>query len=176
MCGPAGIGKTRALERLADVADSLGFRVLYGRCVESDGAPAFWPWLQVLRSAVSWKPPESLLRALADGAPALARLIPELSALAPETQISHTEPADARAARFVMFDSVARFLKDLSADVPCVVAIDDLHRADAASAALFQHAAREMGSARVAAIVARSNLPGRRAASDAGGGRSPSRS
>ncbi len=35
---------------LAGVALAAGTAVAWGRCVEAEGAPAFWPWRQVLRS------------------------------------------------------------------------------------------------------------------------------
>src|SRR4051812_47714537 len=48
--GEPGIGKTRLAQELAGVALARGTTVVWGRCVDTEGAPAFWPWLQVLRS------------------------------------------------------------------------------------------------------------------------------
>ena len=48
--GEPGIGKTRLAQELAGVALAGGTTVAWGRCVEAEGAPAFWPWRQVLRS------------------------------------------------------------------------------------------------------------------------------
>ncbi|MER7505957.1 BTAD domain-containing putative transcriptional regulator [Nonomuraea pusilla] len=48
--GEAGIGKTRFAQAAADEASARGFTVAWGRCAEHAGAPAFWPWLQVLRT------------------------------------------------------------------------------------------------------------------------------
>ncbi len=48
--GEAGIGKTRLLEELAARASAQGALVLWGRSHESGAAPAFWPWLPVLRA------------------------------------------------------------------------------------------------------------------------------
>src|SRR5438045_533035 len=48
--GEPGIGKTRLLQELAERARS-DFAVLSGRCWEEGGAPAYWPWIQVIRSA-----------------------------------------------------------------------------------------------------------------------------
>ena len=48
--GEPGIGKTRLAQELAGVALAGGTAVAWGRCVEAEGAPAFWPWRQVLRS------------------------------------------------------------------------------------------------------------------------------
>jgi DNA-binding winged helix-turn-helix (wHTH) protein/tetratricopeptide (TPR) repeat protein len=142
LSGEAGIGKTRVIEQLACLADLRGARVLLGRCFESEGAPAFWPWVQILRAAVRSGPHGHPLRSLGAVAPEVAWMVPELRPLVAEAQ---STPSDARTARFVMFDGVATFLKDLSSDGPCVLCIDDIHRADAASAALFQHVAREIG-------------------------------
>ncbi len=48
--GEAGIGKTRLAQELAGLALAQGAAVAWGRCVETEGAPAYWPWRQVLRS------------------------------------------------------------------------------------------------------------------------------
>ncbi|MGI5272625.1 BTAD domain-containing putative transcriptional regulator [Nonomuraea sp. CA-218870] len=44
--GEAGIGKTSLASAAADLAGARGFRVAWGRCPDSGGAPAFWPWRQ----------------------------------------------------------------------------------------------------------------------------------
>ena len=46
--GEAGIGKTRLCQELAGLAADV--RLAWGRCADTDGAPAFWPWREVLRS------------------------------------------------------------------------------------------------------------------------------
>ncbi|HEX5064894.1 MAG TPA: AAA family ATPase, partial [Myxococcota bacterium] len=145
LSGEAGIGKSRALDEIASIAHAHGIGVLRGRCVESEGAPAFWPWIQILRTAVGSNPPDALLRALGAGAREVAWMVPELRSFAPELPPAPTN--DARAARFLMFDSVTAFLRALTLERAFLVSIDDLHRADSASAALFQHVARELGDA-----------------------------
>ncbi|GAA0948790.1 AAA family ATPase [Kribbella koreensis] len=47
--GEAGIGKTRLAQEFAGMALAAGTAVSWGRCVEGEGAPAYWPWRQVLR-------------------------------------------------------------------------------------------------------------------------------
>lgn len=49
--GEPGIGKTRLAQELAGHALALGREVVWGHCVETAGAPAFWPWRQVLKAA-----------------------------------------------------------------------------------------------------------------------------
>jgi hypothetical protein len=49
--GEPGIGKTRLAEELPAAATSRGTLVSWGRCWEGEGAPAFWPWVQVWPAA-----------------------------------------------------------------------------------------------------------------------------
>jgi predicted ATPase len=48
--GEPGIGKTRLAQEIAGGALAAGHAVAWGRCVEADGAPPYWPWLQILRT------------------------------------------------------------------------------------------------------------------------------
>ncbi|WP_196777833.1 ATP-binding protein [Lentzea aerocolonigenes] len=48
--GEPGIGKTRLAQELAGQALALGREVVWGHCVETSGAPAFWPWRQILKA------------------------------------------------------------------------------------------------------------------------------
>jgi DNA-binding CsgD family transcriptional regulator len=52
--GEAGIGKTRLCQELAGLA--AGERLAWGRCVDTDGAPPFWPWREVLRGLGATEP------------------------------------------------------------------------------------------------------------------------
>ncbi|MFJ2174136.1 ATP-binding protein [Streptomyces sp. NPDC087851] len=47
--GEAGIGKTALVTRAAHEARRLGALVLSGSCWDSESAPGYWPWVQVLR-------------------------------------------------------------------------------------------------------------------------------
>jgi predicted ATPase len=49
--GPRGIGKSRLLDEAAVFTRERGAIVHRARCWEEGGAPAFWPWTQILRSA-----------------------------------------------------------------------------------------------------------------------------
>lgn len=47
--GEPGIGKTMLSEELALLATAEGVQTMWARAVESDGAPPYWPWRQLLR-------------------------------------------------------------------------------------------------------------------------------
>ena len=48
--GEAGIGKTRLAQELAAIAASGTVSVLWGRCVQGEASPPYWPWTQIVRS------------------------------------------------------------------------------------------------------------------------------
>ncbi|HSK59043.1 MAG TPA: AAA family ATPase, partial [Actinomycetospora sp.] len=50
VAGEPGIGKTRLAQELAGRAQAVGAAVAWARCVETAGAPALWPWRQILRA------------------------------------------------------------------------------------------------------------------------------
>jgi len=69
LVGEPGIGKTRTAQELASDAETLGSQVLWGRCYEEDGAPPYWPWVQLIRSYVQQKDAEQLQAAWKLGLP-----------------------------------------------------------------------------------------------------------
>jgi DNA-binding winged helix-turn-helix (wHTH) protein len=140
--GEPGIGKTRTVEQLAEVARDRGFRVLFGRCIEAEGSPAFWPWVQIVRSFAREEHPLPLLRTLGEGAPEIARMVPELREQIPN--LPEADGVDPRAVRFLLFDSVTRFLRRAAKERPLVLILDDLHCSDQPSLLLFQFLAREI--------------------------------
>ena len=77
--GEPGIGKTRAAEELATYARVSGARVYWGRCREDEGAPAYWPWVQAIRSYARDADPVALAWQLGGGAAEVAQLIPEVA-------------------------------------------------------------------------------------------------
>jgi predicted ATPase len=50
LAGEPGIGKTRIAEELCAFGEQRGATVYWGECFEGDGAPAFWPWVQIFRA------------------------------------------------------------------------------------------------------------------------------
>ena len=60
VAGEPGIGKSRLVDELMGQARARAARVIVGRCWEAGGAPAYWPWVQSLRTYVRETDPEEL--------------------------------------------------------------------------------------------------------------------
>ncbi|MPY84443.1 MAG: AAA family ATPase [Actinophytocola sp.] len=50
IAGEPGIGKTRLAEEAARIATTLGMSRAWGRAVDDDGSPPFWPFRLAIRS------------------------------------------------------------------------------------------------------------------------------
>jgi len=151
LAGEPGIGKTRTADELARVARARGARVVIGRCFEGEGAPAFWPWLQLLRELVADAEPGRLRAALGSDAGELAQLLPELRerlpALAPPASVAGEQ------ARFRLFDALTGFLRRRAQQGPLVLVLDDLHWADEASLRALEFLAPELRGAALLVIA-----------------------
>ena len=150
LVGEPGSGKTRMTEQLATYARLCNAQVLTGSCYEGEGAPAFWPWLQIIRQYIQSREPSTLLSIMGSGASEIAHVVFELKELLPDLPaLPSLEPEQAR---FRLFDSVTTFLKNASRRQPLVVVLDDLHWADKASLLLLQFLARDVKDASILVI------------------------
>ena len=151
LTGEPGIGKSRLADELAAHAHARGATVLWGRCWEAGGAPAYWPWVQALRSYVRDRERETLRRQLGNGTPDLAHLLPDLRELFPD--VSEPQDLESEGARFRLFDAVATFLRNASEEAPIVLVLDDLHVADAPSLVMLQFVAASIADTRLALLA-----------------------
>ena len=159
--GDAGIGKTRLAEEAGARAVAAEARTFWGRCWEGGGAPAYWPWIQVLRE---------LLRSfdLSDRSVEVARIaevLPELtsslhfteaqsageasppaadSAAMARLRVRDPATGEIESARFRLFDAVSAILKGCASVAPIVIVLDDLHLADVDSLLLLKFVARDI--------------------------------
>src|SRR5947209_4752051 len=122
--GEPGIGKTRLAQELAGVALAGGTAVAWGRCGEAEGAPAFWPWRQVLRSL----------------------------GVEPDTVFGGDieSPED----RFRVFDDVTEAVRRAAAKNGLVVILDDVQWGDESSLLVLRHLAEQISSARLFVFAA----------------------
>ncbi|MGH2716504.1 MAG: ATP-binding protein, partial [Thermoleophilaceae bacterium] len=152
LVGEPGIGKSRLAEELTADARARGARILVGRCWEAGGAPAYWPWVQALRTYVREAEPGPLRTQLGAGAADLAQLLPELGALFPD--LAKPPVPESEGARFRLFDAASSFLVNATRVRPLVIVLDDLHAADEPSLLLLQFVARELGESRLLLVGA----------------------
>jgi AAA ATPase domain len=148
--GEPGIGKTRFAEEVARQAEARGARALWARSWEGDGAPAFWPWIQIVQTYASAVEPAELRRQLGAGAAEIAALVAEVASLYPD--LPEPPSMDPAAARFRLFDSVTAFLRRAAVTAPLVLVLDDLHWADEASLQLLRFMSGDLPRTRILAL------------------------
>jgi predicted ATPase len=136
--GEPGIGKSRLMEELSRDASELGWRVLLGRCWEGGGAPAYWPWMQVVQQAGGRF--EQMAPRYREDSPA------ETSG---RTALRRKARDDPEAVRFRLFGTVAGFLTGISRDQPLLVIVDDIHVADEPSLLMLRFLAEAVSQERI---------------------------
>jgi tetratricopeptide (TPR) repeat protein len=122
--GDPGIGKSTIVDAFRADAVDAGATWLWGAAWEDLGAPAYLPWIQVVRAAGRVAPD-----------PVAART-QDLGPLGPAGP-SATVPE-----QFVLYDAVADLLASLGERAPVVVVLEDLHAAGVATARLLEFVAR----------------------------------
>jgi DNA-binding SARP family transcriptional activator len=152
LAGEPGIGKSRLADELSAHAIGRGAQVLVGRCWEAGGAPAYWPWVQLLRAYVREAHHDTLRAHVGAGAADLAQIVPELRETFSDLPAPRSLEPDA--ARFRLFDATAELLRKASRSRPLVLVLDDLHAADEPSLLLLRFLARGLGSSHILLIGA----------------------
>ena len=152
--GDAGVGKSRLLDELENLARAREIRVLHGRFVEQHGAFPYIGFCEVIQDYFRQKDAGSS----ASGPVDLSDVADELIALFPMTseieaiRAAARRPAQAGTAgeahgaegRTEVFELLARTLTRLSGGRPLVVLFEDMHGAEASLEAL-QYIVRRLG-------------------------------
>ena len=156
LLGEGGIGKSRLLAELADLAVARDLLVHRGFCHETGGAP-FGAFLEVLQWAVRTAEREGLRPSSEDersGGDLIARYGPEVVKVVPGAfacrAVVPSEQLLPRHERLRLIDAIGTFLLEVSLAKPLVLAIEDLHWADDASADLVDYLLRNRARGRLA--------------------------
>src|SRR5262249_32375815 len=127
--------------------------VVWGRCWEDGSAPAYWPWVQVMRTLWRSSDPDTALADMGSGAAYIAQLLPEIRLHGADLGAQPVASVlSAEQARFPLFDAAASFLMKTAARQPLLLILDDLHAADPPSLRLLQFLARDLRNARMVVI------------------------
>ena len=141
--GEPGVGKTRLVEQLLDVARQQRCLTLTGRCYEMEGTAPFIPFVEIIEQYARVVPPAVLREALGDASPEVARLVPGLRRLFPDIPPALELPPEQQ--RHYLFKNVAEFFERVSRVSSTVLLLDDLQWADNATLLLLQHLAPTLG-------------------------------
>ncbi len=149
--GEAGIGKTRLAEELAVRAEAGGGTAAWGRCLEADGLPACWPWIQMLTNIAEGSTDAELRADTRSGAAELGLVIPEFRRRAPGHDVA--EGAASHADRELFFRAVIDYLMRASGRRPVLLILDDLGMADPSSLYVLRALAPELAVSSVLVVA-----------------------
>lgn len=146
--GRAGLGKTRLLQELRHHCQLQGVSFFEGSCPRAS-RPAYGPLHDVLRLALAAAGVDA--SACGNDFAGLCALAATYAEVRPPSRQADMDPAQ----RNVQFaDILLAFLTRLGDARPCVIALDDIHWADSATAELVTYVVRNGGSGRFCVIVA----------------------
>jgi hypothetical protein len=145
------------LEEISAETARRGPLVVWGRCLEGDGTPTMWPWLQAV-GAILESVPASVRKKWQAGD--LGRLVE------PRGDVPGTPVLPDGGAQFRLFEQATALVGHVSALRPVVLVVDDLQWADVASLDLFEHLAARLpaGTVVIGALRDRAPRPGSRLA------------
>jgi class 3 adenylate cyclase/tetratricopeptide (TPR) repeat protein len=140
VAGEPGIGKSRLVTEIGDVAQARGMRQLTGHCVEMSGGPPYLPYVEMIEQAIS-SPRRSLAlsNALGNVAPEIARIAPALRRAFPNIPPPVELPAEL--ARRYVWNSFSEFIGRAAQAQPLLLVLEDLHWADESTLLLTEYLA-----------------------------------
>lgn len=150
--GEPGSGKTRLLDEIGAAAGRQQALAVRGRCLEGDGTPTMWPWVQIIGAVLAELPPAARDGRLAGG-------LRQLTDPGDEALVSPVLPDSGL--KFRLFEQVVAVVRAVAVRRPVVLMIDDLQWADVASLEMFAHVASSApgGAAVIGALRDRAPAP-----------------
>ncbi|MFG2051994.1 BTAD domain-containing putative transcriptional regulator [Micromonospora sp. NPDC048935] len=151
--GEPGAGKTRLLEEAGAEAARRGALVLWVRCLEGDGTPSMWPWVEAVGTLLDVLP-DAVRQTWHTGE--LGRL------LGTDSDVPATPGLSCSRAQFRLFEQVVALVGRVSVRRLLVLVMDDLQWADTASLNLFSYLTARLpgGIAVIGALRDRAPMPG----------------
>jgi len=129
LSGDAGVGKTRLLTELRDLATAAGWQVFAGHCLDfGESALPYLPFSEVLGRIAADLP--GTVDEVAVRHPALARLQPGRRMMGHEPTDGHDRDPAAALDRGDLLEAVHALLESAAATAPLLLVIEDTHWAD----------------------------------------------
>jgi len=169
--GEAGIGKTRLVKELEAYAESLGVKVLEGRCLYESPTP-FLPFREALRSIFQVSKSDALplqqrkiRKVIKESAPDLVKAIPIVGQIIAGATVAYRTYRDEkdREKRLELgalferdegLETISSLLVAISEKQPLLLFIDDLQLADTPSLSLLYYLARNVQNSKILVVGA----------------------
>ncbi|MDH5664427.1 MAG: AAA family ATPase, partial [Candidatus Bathyarchaeota archaeon] len=169
--GEAGIGKTRLVKELEAYAESLGVKVLEGRCLYESPTP-FLPFREALRSFFQVSKSDALplqqrkiRKVVKESAPDFVKAIPIVGQIIAGATVAYRTYRDekdmekrvelgALFERDEGLEAISSLLVAISGKQPLLLFIDDLHSADTPSLSLLYYLARDVQNSKILVVGA----------------------
>jgi len=171
LSGEAGIGKSRLVKELIPYAESLGVRVLEGRCLYESPTP-FLPFREAVRSVFQVSKSDALplqerkiRKVIKESAPEFVQAIPVVGNLIAGFAVAYRTYRDEKGRekrvelgalfeRDKGLETLSSLLVTISGKQPLLLFIDDLHLADTASLSLLYYLARVVQNSKILVVGA----------------------
>ncbi len=150
--GPGGIGKSRLLGEVVEMAEATGGQVLSARCHPAERSLFLQPVVDALRPALVSMSSAALQDLLGPDEDVWRLLLPELVGPQGEAPAWHQRSADLE--RHRAYQTVARVLTGIAHTQPVLFLLDDAHDAGLVTLDLLDHLTRHLAPAPVLLVAA----------------------
>jgi DNA-binding CsgD family transcriptional regulator/tetratricopeptide (TPR) repeat protein len=150
VAGEGGVGKSRLIARLAEVAADRA-TIEVGACLpSSEGGLPYGPFVEILRRVIAATDPAALPALLGPGRRQLTRLLPELAAREADVTVSSdVDPT----AQVRLFELLLGVFTRLARRRPLVLAVEDIQWADRSTRELVGFLARALRDEPVLLVI-----------------------
>ncbi|MEN3356599.1 MAG: hypothetical protein V7637_581 [Mycobacteriales bacterium] len=148
--GVAGIGKTRLAAEAVGLAGGTGGQVLQARCYDTERSLFLQPLVEAVRGPAGRLAPAVLRELAGEWAPALAGLVPELTAVLGDPPAESSAPEIQRRRSF---EALTGYLRRLTDRAPVLLLLDDLQNAGLATVEFLHYLARHLAGCRLLVLA-----------------------
>lgn len=153
--GEGGIGKTRLVAELEEVARNDGGAAATCAALDLGAGAPFGLWAELLRDLAKELPPEGT-----PWAAELARLSPDIEARIEATRAA-APAVSPELERARLFEAMVLMLEWTTREGPCLLVMEDVHLADGASLELAAYVARRLSGLPLLLVLTRRETPRR---------------